>query len=189
MKLTTVPEYLKAIANGPISQPNGYTCQSTCICAATGGDVSIGNIRDALSLIGEPGSPDVMGQYLTKFFGSRYSYHSASSINDIRADIDAGCLVIIHGWFTRSGHVICLDGEDSTGFRVMDPNDEFHTDIWDYPAEDQAFQGTYSDLCIYAACIAGESRDDAHAVYSAGAIDHAKGGAWVHRIAPGVVSA
>ena len=71
MKLTTCPEYLKAIANGPLTQPTGYTCQSTCIAAAIGGDVPIMAIRDALSQIGEPGSPDVMGQYLTRFFGDR----------------------------------------------------------------------------------------------------------------------
>jgi len=186
VKLTTVPEYLKAIANGPISQPNGYTCQSTCIAAVIGGDVPIMTIRDALSQIGEPGSPDVMGQYLTKFFGDRYSFHSSASINDIREHIKSGCVDIIHGWFTRSGHVVIIDGDDTTGFRMMDPNDEFHADIWDYPAEDQAFQGVYSDLCIYAACIAGESRDDAQNVYAAGAIDRTKGGAWVHRIKPGV---
>ena len=189
MKLTTVAEYLKAIANGPISQPDGVTCQSTCICAAIGGNVSIGHIREALFQIGEPGSPDVMGKYLTSFFGDRYSYQASASINDIREAIDAGCLVIIHGWFTGSGHVVCIDGEDSTGFRMMDPNDEFEATEWGYPSEEQAFQGIYSDLLIYAACIAGESSDDAHRIYLEGsAIDKSRGGAWVHKIRPGVTS-
>jgi len=186
MKLTTVREYLKAIADGPLTQPNGYTCQSTCIAAAIGGDVPIMTIRDALSQIGDPGSPDVMGQYLTKVFGDRYSFHSNASINDIRAHLDAGCVVIIHGWFTGSGHVVIIDGDDGTGFRMMDPNDQFNAPEWDYPQEVSGFQGIYSDLCIYSACIAGESRDDAHNVYAGGTIDRAKGGAWVHRIAPGV---
>ena len=186
MKLTTCSEYLKAIANGPLSQPNGYTCQSTCICAVMGGEPSIGDVRDALFQIGNPGSPDVMGQYLTAHFGDRYSYHSAASINDIRSHIDAGCVDIIHGWFTGSGHVVIIDGEDSTGFRMMDPNYEFEASTWTYPSEEQGFQGIYSDLLIYAACVAGESKDDAHNIYSAGAIDRTKGGAWVHRISPEV---
>ena len=186
MKLTTCSEYLKAIENGPLTQPTGYTCQSTCIAAVIGGDVPIMTVREALSEIGEAGSPNVMAQYLTAHFGDRYSLHMTASINDIRAHINAGCVDIIHGWFTGSGHVVIIDGDDTAGFRMMDPNDEFHADIWDYPAEDQAFQGVYSDLCIYAACIAGESRDDAQNVYAAGAIDRTKGGAWVHRIKPGV---
>ena len=186
MKLTTCSEYLKAIANGPLSQPNGYTCQSTCICAVIGGEPSIGDVRDALFQIGDPGSPDVMGQYLAAHFGDRYSYHSSASINDIRSYIDTGSVVIIHNWLTQSGHVICLDGEDSTGFRAMDPWEEFEASTWTYPLEMTAFQGIYSDLLIYAACVAGESKDDAHNIYSAGAIDRTKGGAWVHRISPGV---
>lgn len=186
MKLTTCSEYLKAIANGPISQPDGVTCQSTCICAAIGGDVSIGHIREALFQIGEPGSPDVMAEYLTAFFGDRYSYHSSASIDDMRAWINSGDVLITHAWFTGSGHVVCIDGEDPTGFRMMDPWDEFDASQWDYPEETQAFQGIYSDLLIYAACVSGNSRDNAHSIYLSGAIDRSKGGAWVHRIKPGV---
>ena len=187
MKLTTVPEYLKAIRNGPISQPDGVTCQSTCIAAAIGGETSIEHVRDALSQIGEPGDPSVMGQYLRAFFGDRYSYHSNASIDDMRSYVDAGSVLITHGWFTDSGHVICIDGVDLKGFRVMDPWEEFHGFEWQYLSDVDAFQGIYSDDLIYAACVAGESRSDAHFIYLKGEdIDRLRGGAWVHRIAPGV---
>ena len=188
MKLTTVKEYLESIADGPISQPDGNTCQATCIAAVMGLDISIKQVRSDLLEIGEAGNPAVMAEYLTAHFGDRYSYHSSASINDIRSDIVAGCVDIIHGWFTGSGHVVIIDGEVSTGFRMMDPNYEFEASTWTYPSEEQGFQGIYSDLLIYAACVAGESKDDAHNIYSAGAIDRSKGGAWVHRIKPGVAS-
>ena len=187
MKLTTVPEYLKAIKNGPISQPDGVTCQSTCIAAVIGGDTSIGHVREALFQIGNPGSPEIMAHYLAAHFGDRYSLNLTASIDDMRSDINEGCVLITHGWFTGPGHVICLDGVDSKGFRVMDPWEEFHAFEWDYISEVSAFQGIYSDELIYAACVAGESRHDSHRIYlEDGPIDRSKGGAWVHRVAPGV---
>ena len=187
MKLTTVPEYLKAIKNGPISQPDGVTCQSTCIAAVIGGDTSIGHIREALFQLGNPGSPEIMAQYLAAHFGDRYSLNLTASIDDMRSDINEGCVLITHGWFTGPGHVICLDGVDSKGFRVMDPWEEFHGFEWMYLADVTAFQGIYSDELIYAACVAGESRHDAHRIYLEDSpIDRSRGGAWVHRIKPGV---
>ena len=189
MKLTTVPEYLKAIESGPISQPDGNTCQSTCIAAVMGLEVSIAQVRADLLEIGEAGNPAVMAQYLTAHFGDRYSYHPAASIDDMRSDVEEGCVLITHGWMTKAGHVLCLDGVDAKGFRVLDPWEEFHAFEWQYLAAIDAFQGVYSDELIYAACVAGESRHDAHRIYlEDGAIDRSKGGAWVHRIKPGVTS-
>ena len=187
MKLTTVREYLESIADGPISQPNAITCQATCIAAVMGMDVSIAQVRADLLQIGEAGNPNVMAEYLAAHFGNRYSLHLTASIDDMRAWIIEGCVLITHGWFTGPGHVICLDGVTPKGFRVMDPWEEFHAFEWEYIAEVSAFQGVYSDELIDAACIAGESRHDSHRIYlEDGAIDRSKGGAWVHRIRPGV---
>ena len=189
MKLTTVAEYLKAIANGPISQPDGNTCQSTCIAAVMGLEVSIAQVRSDLLEIGEAGNPAVMAEYLTAHFGDRYSYHSAASIDEMRSDVNEGCVLITHGWMTKAGHVICLDGVSEKGFRTMDPWEEFHAFEWAYLADIDAFQGIYSDELIYAACVAGESRHDAHRIYLEDSpIDRSKGGAWVHKIKPGVAS-
>ena len=58
-----------------------------------------------------------------------------------------------------------------------------------YLAAIDAFQGVYSDELVYADCVAGESRHDSHRVYlEDGAIDRAKGGAWIHRIKPELAS-
>ena len=189
MELTTAKEYLESIADGPISQPDGVTCQSVCIAAVIGGETSIGHIREALFQLGEPGDPAVMAEYLAAHFGDRYSLDMTASIDDMRAWINGGEVLITHGWFTGPGHVICLDGVDKKGFRVMDPWEEFHAFEWLYLTDATAFQGVYSDDLIYAACVAGESRSDAHFIYLKGeSIDRARGGAWVHRIKPGVKS-
>ena len=187
MKLTTVSEYLESIKNGPISQPDGVTCQSVCVSAVMGGKRSIAQVRSDLLEIGEPGDPAVMAEYLEEHFGDRYSLDMTASIDDMRSWINGGEVLITHGWFTGPGHVICLDGVDKKGFRAMDPWEEFHAFEWLYLSDVDAFQGIYSDDLIYAACVLGESRSDSHRIYlSGGAIDRARGGAWVHRIKSGV---
>ena len=176
------PEYLQSIVNGPISQPDSDTCQSTCIYAVTGGHHSIESIRAALTAIGVAGDPAVMGAYLKEFFGDRYEYTAHASISNIKDWIGLGDVVITHGWFTGVGHVIVIDGCDDRSLHVMDPWEEFSAATWSYPGGVGAFAGTYSDRLIYAACVAGESLDDADALYQEGAIDRAEGNAWVHRI-------
>lgn len=48
----------------------------------------------------------------------------SGSVADIRRAIDAGYPCIVHGYFTRSGHVIVIRGYDDTGFYVNDPYGE-----------------------------------------------------------------
>lgn len=186
MKITTSPEYLSAIANGPISQPDCDTCQATCLYAVTGGHESIESIRAALVSIGVAGDPTVMGVYLREFFGDRYEYTAHASIANMKDWIGLGDVLITHGWFTKSGHVIVVDGCDDRSLHVMDPNDEFEASQWRYLGEVAAYSGTYSDRLIYAACVAGVDCVDADALYQEGAIDRVEGNAWVHRIKMGV---
>lgn len=184
MKLTKVPEYLKAIKNGPICQPDAVTCQATCIHAVMGANTSIGNVREDLFQIGNPGDPSVMAEYLKAHFAERYSLHLEASINDIRSMIKSGSVVIIHGWFSNSGHVIIIDGANDLSFRVMDPFEEFDAINWIYPSNLASFQGLYSDALIWAACVAGDGPDHASYLYENQAIDRSQKGAWVHEIKP-----
>ncbi len=186
MKITTSPEYLSAIASGPISQICENTCQATCVHAVLGGEPSIVQVREGLVSMGQAGDPAVMAEYLHKYFASRYQYEGAASISDMKSWIRLGEVLITHGWFTGSGHVIILDGCDDRGFRAMDPFEEFDGPTWQYHGELQSYQGRYSDLLIYAACVAGNSKWDADAVYQIGAIDLSHKAAWVHRIKPSV---
>ena len=57
------------------------------------------------------------------------SYSTSSSIltktnateDDLKRALDEGAIVIVHGYFTRSGHVLVVKGYDSTGYYVNDP--------------------------------------------------------------------
>jgi hypothetical protein len=175
---------MKATANGPICQPDAKTCQAACIHAAIGGVESIADIRQALLKLGVAGDPAVMATYLKRFFGDRYTLDMTASIDDIRNHLAKGALIIIHGYFTVSGHVICLDGLEPNFIHVMDPWDEFNGDPWWYPDKEESFSGEYSDRLIYAACVAGASADDAAQIYYDRELDRTRKGAWIHVIRP-----
>lgn len=172
---------------GLISQPDAVTCQSTCIAMATGID-DVPDIRQQLINLGDPGNPYTMGQVI-KRYRSNYEFDENASLSQMREWLKAGEFLITHGWFTGSGHVIGLDGVRidparlSYAFDVRDPWSEFDFKRWDYnnPAVDR-FDGFYSSWGIYAACVAGQSRGDAAAIYRRGELDSEHKGAWVHRI-------
>ena len=66
----------------------------------------------------------------------------------------------------------------------MDPYEEFDGPTWKYHGELHAYQGRYSDLLIYAACVAGDNKSDADAVYQLAEIDSQFKTVWVHQIKP-----
>ncbi len=172
-----------------IPQPNSQTCQSACVARAIGNSDIFG-IRQELQLIGDAGSPQVMGVLLKRKLGERYSFDEDASLNDCKNWLNDGSLLITHGWFTPSGHVITLDGyeidESTLSYRVNvgDPWDEFDAPNWRYTQKSDKYDGFYSSRCIYAACVASKSFDDAASIYRRGELDSNKGGMWVHRIKP-----
>lgn len=48
-------------------------------------------------------------------------FDASASIEDIKAHIDRGNPVIIHGYFTSFGHIVVVIGYDEDGFIVHDP--------------------------------------------------------------------
>jgi hypothetical protein len=173
-----------------LSQPDGSTCQSACIAMAVG-TKDIRSIRQQLLQLGPAGSPATMGQVLRRHLGKRYIFDESASLNDMADYLKDGELIITHGWFTSSGHVICLDGlKGSTlggpfSFNVKDPWSEFDGTTWTYNKPSVHFyDGFYSDRLIYAACVSGSSRSDAAACYLTSSVNCAEGRAWAHRILP-----
>jgi hypothetical protein len=179
-----------AEAKGILSQPNAYTCQSTCIAMATG-RTDIMQIRAELEAIGEPGDPAVMGALLKKEFGDRYIFDDNASLSEVREWLRAGEFLISHFWFSDAGHVICLDGvtidPKTLGYKfsVKDPYGEFDFSSWSYDSSTvDSFDGDYSSYGIYAAGVAGQSKSDSIAIYQKRELDSMRKGAWIHRILP-----
>ena len=172
-------------------QPDPRTCQSTAIAMALG-LTDIMEVRHELEAIGEPGDPATMGKYITDHLlpPSTYQFEDNASISQIRDWLKSGEFLIIHGWFTESGHVIVLDGVEvdssnlSYKFSVRDPWAEFDFASWSYDISGAGFHGFYSSYGIYAACVVGVSKSDADDTYSRKELDANRGGAWVHRIKP-----
>ena len=173
---------------GAVTQPNLYDCQATCIYKVTGGTKSIGAIRSSLEYYGNPGDPYNMGEEIKSLLKpGRYEYKGDASINDMRKYLDDGCVLITHGWFSRSGHVIVLDGRKEGLFDVADPFEEFDAASWTYPnywGYRRAYDGFYSELLIYSTCVAGNSLNDAYEFYQQGKIEPNFGNAWLHIIKP-----
>ena len=171
-----------------LSQPDAFTCQAACIAMAVR-DPDIRDIRRRLTSIGTAGDPAVMARVIKGYDHVAYTYTSNASLDEVYQWLKAGELLITHGWFTGSGHVIVLDGlmrdhkSDRYLINVADPWSEFSAPAWKYPASGVKFyDGFYTEPCIYAACVAGASVSDARNVYRSGKVDRSRKGMWVHRI-------
>jgi hypothetical protein len=66
---------------------------------------------------------------------ARYKLHDDftefGTIERCQEHLSMGSLCIIHGWFSRSGHIIVLVGYDEDGFLVHDPYGEWHRGGYD----------------------------------------------------------
>lgn len=182
-----IEEYKTILKVSNFSQPDAYTCQSTCIAMAVN-DADIYGIRRKLEATGlAAGDPAAMARVI-KSYTTKYKFESNASLNQVYDWLEAGEFLITHGWFTNSGHVICLDGMElntkTLGHKlnVKDPWSEFDAKSWSYNNKSVKFyDGYYSSQCIYAACVAGSSAQSAKSVYNKGELDSAKQGMWVHR--------
>jgi hypothetical protein len=167
-----------------LSQPDSSTCQAACIGMAVG-DSDVMGIRRKLLAKGEAGSTSVMAAIIREY-GRPYVLDENASLAKCFEWLKNGEFLITHGWFTGSGHVICLDGlkvntNGSHSLDVKDPWSEFNARAWKYDKNSKFYDGFYSDLCIYAACVAGVSAADASRVYNSGKVDINRGKMWVHR--------
>jgi putative chitinase len=168
-----------------LSQPDAFTCQSASIGMGVG-DRDVAGIRRKLVARGAAGDPDVMAAVI-RTYGRPYMLDKNASLAKCYEWLKAGEFLITHGWFTGSGHVICLDGLKATPepgsyvFDVKDPWSEFNVQTWRYDLGSKFFDGFYSELLIYATCVASASVGTAQSIYRQGRVDANRGGMWVHR--------
>lgn len=168
-----------------LSQPDGSTCQAACIGMAVG-DRDIAGIRAQLVNIGKPGSPHVMGRLISTYSNAIYRYECNATLEKVVRWLKDGELLITHGWFTRDGHVIILDGvktneDGSVCFDVKDPWSKFNPSVWRYDGNERFFDGYYSAETIYAACVVSQNSAHAAVAYRDHKVDWKAGGMWVHR--------
>lgn len=169
-----------------VEQPDAVTCQSACIAKILG-TTDVDGIRADLESMGEPGDPAVMGNYIHDRVQS-YKFLSTGSLIDAKEALDDGCVVITHGWFTNSGHVICLVGHEpdprtlSYRFIVDDPWHEFSFSDASYIGGTSGNNVRYSSYGIYAYCVASSSFDHAAEIYGQRVLLSSEKGAWLHII-------
>lgn len=176
-----------------VAQPDVFTCQSACIAKVLG-TRDVYGIRAELETIGAPGDPAVIGQYLRPRVKS-YKFLLTGSLSDAKAALDDGGIVITHGWFSHSGHVICLVGQEpdpdtlSYRFIVDDPYGEFDFSSGEYDPsksgdnkKDFGNNVRYSSYGIYAYCVASAGFADAAALYRQKTLLSTEQNAWLHII-------
>ena len=187
--LNAIHDYYTKLKVLDLSQPNSYTCQSTCIAMAVN-DKNIENIRQRLEAKGNPGDPHIMAEVIREF-PVNYQLHLDASLDEVKTWLKEGDFLITQGWFTSAGHVICLAGveidteNNSYKFNVKDPWSEFDAPNWKYNNPNVKFyNGYYSSYCIYAACVASSSCADAAIIYTNKELDSSSKKMWVHRFMP-----
>lgn len=103
------------------------SCQNTSIAmvlSALGAQVTPDQItsrfgKDAAQTVS--GLNRVYNQLASEYGVSRLHSSSNGSIADVKAKLDQGSPVIIHGYFTSYGHVLVIIGYDESGYYVNDP--------------------------------------------------------------------
>ncbi len=117
------------------------------------------------------GLAEVFNDYASKAaLGVSLTPHTDGSFAGLKALLDAGKPVIVHGYFTQYGHVVVTVGYDATGYFVNDPAGQWS----------EVYQGGYSKYCDY-----GYSGKAVH--YGKTAFEQAigpDGTIWYHEITP-----
>lgn len=72
-------------------------------------------------------SPYGLKQLIDTYANSRFidKFTEKGTITDIKNALDNGVPCIVHGYFTRFGHIIVIRGYDENGFFVNDPYGEY----------------------------------------------------------------
>lgn len=171
-----------------VEQPDARTCQSAAIAKVIG-TTDVQAVRAELDAIAAKrgsiaGDPGVMATYLDSEIDD-YRFTYSGSLRDVRQALTNGAVVITHGWFTDSGHVVTIVGTEpdprtlSYSLIVDDPWYEFNFPTWSYTRR-HGNNRTYSSYGMYAAIVASVSPWQAQQIYTRGELDSAKEGAWLH---------
>ena len=170
-----------------VPQPDPSSCQSACLAMVLR-TTDVPGIHAELELIGDPGDPTVMDDYIALRVKS-YKFLLSGSLNDAKKALDDGCVVITHGWFTVPGHVILLIGYEpdpatlSHRFIVHDPWAEYDFSNGGYDDSSKTGESVrYSSLGIYATCVDSFDYEQACEIYRQKTFKSDEQNAWLHII-------
>jgi|694.fasta_scaffold76303_3 GH24 family phage-related lysozyme (muramidase) len=88
--------------------------------------------------------PNDLKTLIDSFPGYKDIFRPNGSFKDIQTSIDAGNPVIIHGYFTQSGHIIVVCGYDDKGFIVNDPYGEYFSSGYDNDRSGEKLHYSYN---------------------------------------------
>jgi Peptidase_C39 like family len=125
---------------------------------------------------------------LIESFGLLDNLTEESSLKDIDRALQGGKIVIIHGMFTSSGHIIVIRGlTDQGSYYVNDPAGEWFPDGYDYNTgygeDTKGKNQIYSRRLIASACAAYTLREalDNYKIWDDNQIESTSN-IWLHRI-------
>ena len=140
------------------------TCQNTSIAMLLAAYGWRGEPDDITAVYGKDTAQTVAG--LASVFNDlaaasglspRLTGHTDGTLADVDALLDRGLPVIVHGYFTSSGHVMVILGYDADGYWVNDPAGTWDEDFMGgYPGayEPTAGDGIYYRRAAFEAAIA-----------------------------------
>lgn len=111
-------------------------------------------------------SPGDLKQLAESFDSVEDDLTTTGTLDDIRAAIDAGKPCVVHGYFTRSGHIVVIRGYDDQGFIANDPYGEWFS--WGYDIRASGDGIHYSNELIASVCSPESVKSPKHI--------------WLHRI-------
>jgi predicted double-glycine peptidase len=94
-------------------------------------------------------SPEDIAKVI-RAFGCKDKLTYDATIEEVRQSIDEGNPCIIHGMFTREGHIVVVRGYNEEGLFVNDPNGEYYRTGYDTRASGACLH--YSNGLILETC-------------------------------------
>jgi uncharacterized protein YvpB len=88
---------------------------------------------------------------IVEAYGCRDEFRTDATVAQVKASLCAGKPVVVHGYFTTSGHIVTLVGFDQTGFFVHDPYGEWND--WGYNTQNSGKCLHYSYRMMVNTCM------------------------------------
>lgn len=88
--------------------------------------------------------PYDLKELIESYPGVKDDFTPSGTIKDIQKAIDSGSVCILHGYFTRSGHIILVKGYDDTGLIVNDPYGEYFESGYDVNVSGEGLHYSYN---------------------------------------------